>query len=666
MEPEDRVNHLESAAQTYAHRGWPVIPLYYLSEGQCSCSRPNCPSPGKHPLTAHGITDATTDKNTIAQWWDQWPDANIGIATGRASGLVVLDIDPDKGGEESLGRLEQQLGPLPPTLRQWTGGGGFHLFFGHPSDQVVRNSAGMLGPGLDVRGEGGYCVVPPSLHISGMPYAWDGTCQEPAEMPSWILHRMESRDLVPVSNKMPNEGNPIPQGQRNSVLASFAGSMRRRGMSRESIETALTVENIRRCDPPLSAEEVGAIAHSISRYEPQSEPPIIDVEVISDTVPWRCSEELLAEAPLEIKWLIHERIACGAAYLFAGREGCMKTWLALDIAHAVAEGLDWVGMSCLPARVLYLDAEMPGDLFRLRIGAMGTSPNLHVWRWQDPSFPDSLDDAWLKKAAQQFELIIIDTLKRFMGSFDENCSADMSRITGQLRELTRNGATVVILHHGKKDTETPGYRGSSELGAGVDAVYYIEKVTREGRNEQLKITSTKDRYRITDTFCLEVDNVEGGPVFHMADAPPLNRPASAPKDVLARLSRIIADLTSSLGKKPNQSDISRHGQGKSMSRRMVLQALLQGEGTYWVSSLDGRARVYELLSHCSPVRMQGGVEGQDNGACEGKDDELSHCLGGVGLDNGTDGQSVAEEACSPQSSSQSPQGMEGLSQQVSQ
>jgi len=437
-------------------------------------------------------------------------------------------------------------------------------------------------------------------------------------------------------------------------------------MSRESIEAALSVENDHRCIPPLSDEEVVGIARSISHYEPHEEPPIIDVEVISDTVPWRCSEDLLKEAPLEINWLIHERIACGAAYLFAGREGCMKTWLALDIAHAVAEGLDWVGMSCLPARVLYLDAEMPGDLFRLRIGAMGASPNLHVWRWQDTSFPNSLDDAWLKKAAQQFELIIIDTLKRFMGSFDENCSADMSLITGQLRELTRNGATVIILHHGKKDPETPGYRGSSELGAGVDAVYYIEKVTREGKNEQLRITSTKDRYRVTDTFSLQVENVEGGPVFHMIDGPSFNEAASASKEVLERLSEMIAELTHSLGKKPNQSDIARHGQGKGMSRRLVLQALLQGEGTHWKSRLDGRALVYELLAHCSPVPRQGGRCGQDNSTRNNRHDDLSHCPGGIGVDNVTNAQEGIAESCSGAEKSQSSQGLGGLGQEVPQ
>src|SRR5262245_28545135 len=95
------------AALAYAHRGWSVLPVHTVTNGQCTCGNVTCASPGKHPRTAHGVKDATSDEATIRQWWSQWPKANIGIATGAISGLVVLDIDPRHGGDESLQQLIQ-------------------------------------------------------------------------------------------------------------------------------------------------------------------------------------------------------------------------------------------------------------------------------------------------------------------------------------------------------------------------------------------------------------------------------------------------------------------------------------------------------------------------------------------------------------------------------
>jgi Bifunctional DNA primase/polymerase, N-terminal len=100
------------AALVYATRGWPVLPLHSVHNGECTCGAANCQSPGKHPRTANGIKDATTDLEQIKQWWTYWPEANIGIATGAASGLLVVDVDPRNGGKESLERLQEAHGPF--------------------------------------------------------------------------------------------------------------------------------------------------------------------------------------------------------------------------------------------------------------------------------------------------------------------------------------------------------------------------------------------------------------------------------------------------------------------------------------------------------------------------------------------------------------------------
>jgi hypothetical protein len=166
---------LLKAALAYARRGVPVFP---------------CEPGGKRPLTYNGFWEATTDLRVIERWWKRWPSANVGIPTGKKSGLLVLDVDLDNGGPESLARLERADGPAPKTARVRTGGGGAHVFFRHPTDAEIRNSAGLLGPGLDVRGEGGYVVVPPSRTQGA--YEW--VDRSPLANASWLIERLGGKD----------------------------------------------------------------------------------------------------------------------------------------------------------------------------------------------------------------------------------------------------------------------------------------------------------------------------------------------------------------------------------------------------------------------------------------------------------------------------------------
>lgn len=170
------------SALGYARRGWPVFPCHAPVGRGCTCpAGAGCASVGKHPRTRHGLHDASTDAGTIKAWWRTWPRANVGIRTGE--GLVVVDIDPAHGGAASIEALEAKHGRLPATLAVRTGGAGLHLYFA--VEKAVRNSAGALGPGIDVRGEGGYVVAPPSRHVSGAAYRWSGVGSL-APMPTWV------------------------------------------------------------------------------------------------------------------------------------------------------------------------------------------------------------------------------------------------------------------------------------------------------------------------------------------------------------------------------------------------------------------------------------------------------------------------------------------------
>lgn len=267
-----RQRELLEAALPYARRGWRVIPLHNPSDdGACSCGRTDCGSPGKHPRTKNGLKNASIDEETIRQWWTTFPLANIGILTGAVSNLFVLDVDRGHGGDDSLAGLREEFGGIPATVGALTGSGE-HIYFAHPGG-IVQNSAGKLGEGLDIRGDGGYVVAPPSLHPSGRLYVWEGSSEPDsvplAQAPGWLLNLIRRHSLRKVDDSQTEDPDfKIPEGGRNNVLTSMAGSMRRRGFSQAAIRAALNVENEQRCDPPLDPMEVRTIAWSVGRYKP--------------------------------------------------------------------------------------------------------------------------------------------------------------------------------------------------------------------------------------------------------------------------------------------------------------------------------------------------------------------------------------------------------------
>lgn len=164
---------LLETALAYAADGIPVLPLHTpAGDGHCSCGRRDCESSGKHPRTLHGLKDATTDTPTIRKWWKWWPDANIGVRTGTPGGILGLDFDSSNAElrlAELLSLKTDELGGLIVAT-----GRGVHRWYQVPDGVEIPNSAGRLGPGIDVRGKGGYLVAPPSPHASGRRYAFTG------------------------------------------------------------------------------------------------------------------------------------------------------------------------------------------------------------------------------------------------------------------------------------------------------------------------------------------------------------------------------------------------------------------------------------------------------------------------------------------------------------
>jgi hypothetical protein len=259
------------AALRCATRGWPVFPVHSIRDGSCTCGKKCGKNAAKHPRTANGFEDATCDADTITRWWSRWPDANIGVGTGDVSGIVVLDVDPEKGGNESLERLLQGR-RLPKTPTVHTGGDGLHIYFALPPG-VSYASRNALLPGLDAKAKGGYAIAPPSNHRSGNRYLWrrDQTPEKVklSVVPDWlssVLSKPKRKEVLGSAG----ESEPIPEGQRHDSLVRMAGALRRQGATPADIEAVLLAVNDRRCAPPLPAEEVSRIAESAEDWEPGS------------------------------------------------------------------------------------------------------------------------------------------------------------------------------------------------------------------------------------------------------------------------------------------------------------------------------------------------------------------------------------------------------------
>lgn len=283
-----KANPRLGAALAYAERGWHVLPCHYAfrstaDEPRCSCGRNDCGNIGKHPLTPNGLTNATTDPQVIGGWWRRWPLANVAIATGERSGCFAVDVDPRHGGNKSFADLMDEYGEPPETVEAKTGGGGSHLLFIHPGFKVMNDSMGKrLGPGLDVRGDGGYILVAPSNHASGNCYEWvamlaPDECQL-SVAPDWILSRVKEqpkpqpsdRKFEPTKDETARHwlGKYLAKashGNRNEVGAKLCQQLRDSGLSQSEAERTMLeyAERVPRGDQPYADREALATTRSI-------------------------------------------------------------------------------------------------------------------------------------------------------------------------------------------------------------------------------------------------------------------------------------------------------------------------------------------------------------------------------------------------------------------
>ncbi|MEJ1408628.1 MAG: phage/plasmid primase, P4 family [Candidatus Sedimenticola sp. (ex Thyasira tokunagai)] len=250
-----KTNPLYESVMHYVKDGYPVIAL----------------APGTKIPTAgsSGYKDASTSESKIKEWWDENPTANIGIATGDVSGLVVIDVDVKNGidGNVSYSELNDKYN-IPDTRIAKTPSGGKHYYFFLPEGNMLRNRTGAL-PGIDVRGTGGYIVAPPSKNADGK-YEWIDESVDIADMPDDLIEYFNQKDGVDKDHDTHSIDNPldgVPEGQRNDALFRYACRLRSKSLSKEEARK-LVIKAAKRCTPPFSKEEAKKCLKSAWKYNP--------------------------------------------------------------------------------------------------------------------------------------------------------------------------------------------------------------------------------------------------------------------------------------------------------------------------------------------------------------------------------------------------------------
>lgn len=250
----EEINMMQEALK-YAQMGFAVFPV---------CSR------NKKPHTPNGCLDAKRDPGAIKFWWNKWKDASIGIATGSISnGLIVVDLDMDeqKGldGYHALQEWERVNGTLPDSWRSITGRGGYHIFY--KSKEVFGNRTSVI-EGVDVRGEGGYIIAPPSLHPNGNRYEWETAPEDvPLAEVDETVRKLITLGLKEKESHKFELPATIANGTRNDILFKYACSLQSKAIPNDAILDYVMLANTTRCADPLPDDEVQTLVESALGYE---------------------------------------------------------------------------------------------------------------------------------------------------------------------------------------------------------------------------------------------------------------------------------------------------------------------------------------------------------------------------------------------------------------
>lgn len=486
----------------------------------------------KRPATENGCKAATINKQQIGAWWDRCPDYNIGIATGSVSGgLVVIDLDVDKdkgiNGYESLAIWQKENGELPETWTSITGRGGYHYIY--KDGATNRNRAGLY-DGVDIRGEGGYIVAPPSIHPNGHQYEWEqgpGDC-EIAQADNRVMDFLKGPVPEDWENQTFQEPEVIPEGERTNTMIRLIGSLKAKGLDDEAIKVAVRVENAKKCVPPLTDQELEKTVFPVLKRGWKTEKPYT---AVCDNGKFRQSKKQREKISLvcindieeeEIRWIYQPYVPRGKVTLCAAYPGTGKTYLLCYMAACVSTGRSFfniVPFSNKPGKVIYLTSEDGiGDTIkkRLRIcgadmkNAFAVNDNKNQLLFDSPEIEEYMRDV-------RPDLMIFDPFQSYIGGeVDMNAPNKTREQMGHIVELADkyDVAVVIICHfnkNGKGDAITRVLGSTDIMGA---CRSYIALGNVPGEEDMKFMSHEKSSLdKKGKTILFEIDPDKGGIVY---------------------------------------------------------------------------------------------------------------------------------------------------------
>jgi Bifunctional DNA primase/polymerase, N-terminal/AAA domain/Primase C terminal 1 (PriCT-1) len=520
---------LSEAAQRYAEEcGVPVFPLYGTHNGECDCGNPECKSRGKHPLTPKGFKDATLDLDQIRAWWEEWPNANIGMPTGPRSSYWVVDIDPPEG-ERSFESLCNGYPELPTVPVQTTGRLGKQLFFLY-NGKEIRNSSSVLGLNIDVRGLGGYVVLPPSHHFWGRDYEWDDgrdlLTLGPIEAPDWLAQKAERAarlaTLPPIGlngAETPSDGlfTKVRTGERNTRLYRLARSFHAKQLDQATALAALRVANKQGTEQPLADSEVCAIAYNAYR-QPDRPSFVEDREMAALSIALESANEAaVSNAEYLSRPAIVERLyyARHISLVVGGKhEG--KTTGTRTQALSVAMGLPVYGRETMQTPVLYAASPDEYPTTRMELLRMGWNEHVPLRLVRIKQAQESSDAekvlADLARVAEKegCRFIVLDMLFDFIHIADELKYAHTREATGHVQALADAiDGHVTSTHHSPKWMLDVTQAAKAALGSqGIIARFSPALLFRRWAEKLYTVESsmTRDpRGQAIEPTCIELD-----------------------------------------------------------------------------------------------------------------------------------------------------------------
>ena len=466
-----------------AELAWSIFPVctpiigragYCLQHGACA-------HPGKRPLVKWGVyQDELATADEIRVWWRRWPSANIGMATGELSGVVAIDLDGELAQAEAV-RRGYDPGPWSRTGRV----GGRHLYFQYRPDAPTIFAK--LG-GIDFRGQGGFLILPPSLHPSGAHYTW---AERPVRgdplpvLPRWIDEFARTGHDGPGKDPVDFERlflDGVREGQRDQELFRAAAKMR--GMDFPYDLAVVTIQELgARAKPPFPADEAKRkVDSAYGRYQPNP-----SVTPQPSARPAGHGVEIFDVADLQTKVLPEPRFAVPGLFpegvvLFVGKSKLGKSWFALDVALAVSTGARaWGSIPVEQGEVLYLALEDSERRLSDRIAQIYGSPIKPATFLYALKFPRAdeggLDTvlAWLDEHPRA-RLVVIDVLGKFRpreANIRRLYDMDYDAIAPIADVARQRGVCVLVLHHTNKlqpDDPIDSVSGTTGLAGAADAI----------------------------------------------------------------------------------------------------------------------------------------------------------------------------------------------------